>query len=106
MGDNMTSIVCAIIGSGALSSVISALIGKYQLGKQKDDAVIRGLRALLRDRINERGQEYIDRGYIDPTELDELIALHAVYHNDLGGNGYLDTLMQNVKTLPIGGNKE
>lgn len=102
MGD-ATSIICAIIGSGALSTVLSALIGKWQLGKKQDDAVVRGLRALLRDRINERGQGFVDRGTVTPTELEELIALHNVYHNDLGGNGYLDTLMDAVKKLPLKG---
>lgn len=71
--------------------------------KRTDDAVIKGVRALLRDRINERGQEAIERGYIRADELDELIALHMVYHEELGGNGYLDTLMNTVKKLPIGG---
>ncbi len=102
MGDT-TSIICAVIGSGALSTVLSALIGKWQLGKKQDDAVVRGLRALLRDRINERGQGFVDRGTITPTELEELISLHNVYHSDLGGNGYLDTLMDAVKKLPLRG---
>lgn len=103
MNSEMVSIICAVIGSGALSTVISTVLGRWQLSKKQDDAVVRGLRALLRDRINERGQGFIDKGYITPAELEELIALHNVYHNDLGGNGYLDTLMDAVKKLPLRG---
>ena len=34
-------------------------------------------------------------------ELEDLIAMHRVYHETLRGNGFLDALMEKVKALPV-----
>ena len=52
-------------------------------------------RALLYDRIKHLAKVYIKRGHITVEELEDLKAMHAVYHDKdkLNGNGFLDELM-------------
>lgn len=55
------------------------------------------------DRIKHLGNSYLNRGSITSEELSDLIEMHGVYHNTLNGNGFLDTLMEKVKALPVKG---
>lgn len=50
--------------------------------------------------IKSRCKKYIARGYITSDELEDLIEEHKVYHNELDGNGFLDELMKQAKSLP------
>ena len=43
----------------------------------------------------------IKQSWIYEDELDDLITMHRVYHDGLGGNGYLDTLLGKVKALEV-----
>ena len=56
---------------------------------------------LLYDRIKHLGNSYIHKGYVTSEELEDLTAMHQIYHNNLNGNGFLDDLMSRVKNLPI-----
>jgi len=59
------------------------------------------LKYILYDRIRYLGREYIARGEIDFDDRRILNAMHKVYHDGLGGNGDLDTLMSQVNTLKL-----
>lgn len=93
-------IIIAIIGSNALSALISAIITFLGQRRQKKDSTTAGLRILLYDRIKHLAKSYIARGWITTEELEDLMQMHKVYH-DLGGNGYLDKLMEQVHRLPV-----
>jgi hypothetical protein len=60
-------------------------------------------RTILYDRIKHLGKSYIARGYITVEELEDIDLMHGVYHDKdkLGGNGFLDTLMQTVHALEV-----
>lgn len=94
-------IALAIIGSGALSAIISGIFALVQTRLKRSDGVSKGVQILLYDRIKFLGKHYIASGTVTTEELEDLIAMHKIYHDDLGGNGYLDELMKAVKTLPI-----
>ena len=51
--------------------------------------------------IKQRCKKYIARKFITSDELEDLLEEHSVYHNELGGNGFLDELMAQVKLLTI-----
>jgi hypothetical protein len=95
------TIIIAIISSGALSTLVSSLFNIWQTRKKKNDGVRAGMKMLLYDRIKHLGKGYIQRGYVTTDELEDLTAMHEIYHEELEGNGFLDTLMKNVKSLPI-----
>lgn len=91
----------AIIGSGALSALISGFFTLAANKKKKAGGVTAGTRILLYDRIKYLGRSYIRAGSIASEDLEDIIEMHKVYHDDLGGNGYLDSLMDRVKKLPV-----
>ena len=97
------AIIVAIISSGALSTLISGLFNLWQMRKKKQDGVREGIKILLYDRIKHLGKAYIERGYISAEELEDLTTMHEIYHDPdgLNGNGFLDAIMRNVKSLPI-----
>lgn len=97
------AIVVAIISSGALSTLISGLFNLWQMRKKKQDGVREGIKILLYDRIKHLGKDYIERGYVTSDELEDLTTMHEIYHDPdgLNGNGFLDAIMKNVKSLPI-----
>lgn len=94
-------IVLAIIGSGALSALISGIFSLVGKKKKETGGVTAGTRILLYDRIKYLGRSYIRAGSIASEDLEDIIEMHKVYHDDLGGNGYLDSLMDRVKKLPV-----
>lgn len=61
------------------------------------------MRTQMYDRIKHLGNSYLKKGFITSEELADLIEMHRVYHNTLKGNGFLDTLMEKVKALPVKG---
>lgn len=69
---------------------------------QDDLASLRvGERVILHDRIKYLGRRFIRDGKIDFDDRQDLIDMHGVYHNALGGNGNLDKLMEEVMELPV-----
>ena len=66
----------------------------------KEDDVKTALRMLLYDRIKHLGKAYIQKGEISIENLEDLMQMHKVYHNNLNGNGFLDDLMETVRSLP------
>ena len=60
-----------------------------------------GMRVILMDRIRFIGQKYLKEGEIDFDDRRLLNQMHGVYHNNLGGNGDLDILMEEVNDLPL-----
>ena len=93
----MTELIIAVIGSGALSAVISGVFTLVLRKKQREDGVSAGVRQLLYDRIKYLCKEHIARGYIASNDLEDLSRMHKIYHDDLAGNGFLDDLMAEVR---------
>jgi len=88
--------------AAAVVSSITTLITRYLDRKsKKEDSTTAGLRILLYDRIKYLGRCYITAESIDGEDLEDIIEMHKIYHDDLKGNGYLDKVMDQVKALPI-----
>lgn len=69
--------------------------------EKKTDAQSEALKYIMYDRILYLGREYIKKQEITFDERRILNAMHNSYHNGLGGNGDLNTLMQEVNELPL-----
>lgn len=101
-------ILIAIISGGVASAIVGGLfsvilwrLNRNAAKEDKTDSVKVALRVLLYDRIKHLGKSYLARGSIHGEELEDLIAMHKVYHNELEGNGFLDELMEQVRHLRI-----
>lgn len=93
-------VLLAVIGSSAMASVISGIFGLIKDRKSKDDGLKAGVRILLYDRIKHLCLKYCEAGHISSGDYEDLIEMHQVYHNNLHGNGFLDSEMASVGKLP------
>ena len=96
----LTGGVAAALVSGIFSIVLWKMNRKATKEDKADDTKV-ALRILLYDRIKHLGRDYIERGYISSEDLEDIITMHRVYHDNLNGNGFLDSVMAQVKNLPI-----
>lgn len=96
-----SEIIIAIISSGALSALVSGFFSFLRDRKDKRNGVAAGVQIVLYDRIKWLGKQHIKRGTITFEDLEDLTEMHRVYHDQLGGNGYLDKIMDEVKSLKI-----
>lgn len=55
---------------------------------------------LMYDRIKSLCKKHCDNGRITAEDLEDIMRMHELYHK-LGGNGYLDKHMEQVKGLDI-----
>ena len=101
--DNVVTIIVAIIGSGVLNTILNYAISAREKKKDDTSGIQNSLRLLMKDRLLFLCGHYINQGWIYEDELEDLMAMHKCYHDDLKGNGYLDELMKRVKSLEIRG---
>lgn len=64
-------------------------------------ALLAGVRSLLYSEIKDRAKAALAAGEISAEELEDLTRKHELYHGPLKGNGYLDTLMDKLRALPV-----
>ena len=69
--------------------------------KQTLDNLTIAMRTQMYNGIKKDGKAYLQRGSINAEELEDLVNTHRVYHDVLKGNGFLDSLMEKVKQLPV-----
>lgn len=104
----MSEIVLAIIGGGVgaaiVSGIFSIVLWRMQRNAQKNDELSEiktAMCALFYRNIKQDCKKYIESGTITAEELEDLIKEHKIYHETLDGNGFLDSLMQQCKHLPV-----
>ena len=95
-----TEIIVAIISSSALATLISGHFNLLLAHQGRKNGEAAGLQMLLKDRIKHLAKGYIARGSKTAEELEDLIEMHHIYKK-LGGNGFCDALMEQVRTIPI-----
>lgn len=104
-GEFIKTIIIAIIGSGAFSGCVAAIVNSIHDRKKKESAEEAArsdaIMYLLAGQIRTECQEYINAGEIDIEDLKRLEKAWTIYHDKLGGNGFLDTVMTNIKHLPL-----
>lgn len=80
-------------------AIISYLFALYRAKKKENNALKAGLQALLRDRIIQAYNHYVqDRGWIPIYAKESIDACYKSYEA-LGDNGVIDNLMQQINEL-------
>lgn len=89
-----------------LEVVFSALLAGFGIAYRtlskkvkEQDAIKHGIVALLRDRIIQTYNHYMDKGYCPIYALDNIHSLYEQYQN-LGGNGTVTRLMEEIEKIP------
>lgn len=79
--------------------VFTLLITMYRAKKKENDALKAGVQALLRDRIIQAYNHYVqDRGWIPIYAKESIDACYKSYEA-LGDNGVIDNLMEQINEL-------
>ena len=85
-----------LAGFGAAYRGLSKRVSK-RIDEQ--EAIKLGIQALLRDRIIQAYNHYMDKGFCPIYARDNMSKLYEQYHN-LGGNGTVTGLMDSLMELP------
>lgn len=89
---------------GAMAAGLGALtrwlVRKFRENDRRQDAMEKGIQALLRDRIVQAYYHYSEIGYITLHGLEAMDKMYTEYHH-LGGNGTVTKLWQDIHELEV-----
>ena len=97
--DGFITILCALIGSGAATALVTGIVGKRTERRRTETGESQGMRWLLQDRLEQQALKYLRRGVITYEELRNWNRGHHIYHDLLGGNGDLNGLKEELTRL-------
>lgn len=83
-----------------LGAIIGFLTTRLKKNKKKDEAIELGVQALLRNELIRRYREYEEKGEISILDKENMEAMFEQYKN-LGGNGTVKHMMDDLLELPI-----
>ena len=99
----LTGLLGAGIGAGLMAILKDYLNRKWSKDDKTDariDALVRAEKITMIDRVTSLGKRYISAGEISLADKENLIEMHEAY-KALGGNGHLDTVMNEVRKLKV-----
>ena len=99
----VVGILGAGLGSGIMAIVLAYLNRKWAKADKHDDkmdAIINAQKLVMLDRVRFLGKKYISERQISLDDKETLEQMHKAY-KALGGNGHLDTVMEEVERLPV-----
>lgn len=101
----MKEILIVILSSSAFSTLVAiianALINNNKRKKDDIGTVKEGLKSVLYFQIKSACSDALKEGEIDSETLEAILKSWDIYHNKLGGNGYLDKYISDIKKLPF-----
>lgn len=98
--NDVVTIIIACLGSSGLTAIILAVLQRRWAKSDKQDAVVAGLKVLTVDRVRYLGRCYILDEKITLEDRENLEDMYRAYKT-LGGNGHLETIISEVRKLPI-----
>lgn len=106
MMEMLITLISVALGSSGLSAIVVAVLNHRWAVKKgtstKLDALLEAQKVLMIDRVRYLGGCYIIRGHITLDEKENLVEMYQAYKN-LGGNGHLKTVMEEIDRLPMHG---
>ena len=99
----LVALIGALGGSGVCGIVVALLQRKWAKQDKHDgrvDALVTANKVLMIDKVRELGKKYIADGEITLEDKENLREMYKAYKG-LGGNGHLDTVMNEVNQLHV-----
>ena len=96
---NIIEMIVAYLVPTILGALIGFFSTKIKRNKKKDKAIEEGVQALLRNELVRRYREYEIKGELSILDKENIEAMFKQYEN-LGGNGTVKHLMEELLTLP------
>lgn len=106
MSEGAIMILCAVIGSGAATAIVSYFVRRREEKDKKETGENQGIRWLLQDRLEHLARHYLADGVVTYEEMRNWNRGHTIYHEILGGNGDLDNVKTALKQLYMKGRLE
>ena len=103
MENLIIALIGALTGSGVSSIVVVLLQRKWAKQDKHDervDALVIANKVLMIDKVRWLGKKYISEGEIHLEDKENLKEMYQAYKR-LGGNGHLDTIMDEVNHLKV-----
>ena len=91
-----------IVLTAVLTPMMGYVVWMLKQQKKERDANGTGTMLLLRVQLIEYHEAWTKRGYTTKHGLENFIEMYKAYH-DLGGNGMVTHLMEEVENLPVKG---
>lgn len=88
-----------VIAAG-MGALFRWLVRRFHENDRRQDAMEKGIQALLRDRLVQAYYHYSERGWITLHGLEAVEKMYMEYHN-LGGNGAVTKLIEDLRELPV-----
>lgn len=95
----LVPILCALLGSGASTAIVTAMLNRRAEKKKTETGESQGIRWLMQDRLEHVALAYLSKGEITYDEMQRWNRGHYIYHELLGGNGDLNILKDALKAL-------
>ena len=101
----LVGIIIALVIKRPLDRRVQAAETSQATQQQQSQAIMLGVRALLRDRLLQGYKHYLEKGWADPDDRSNMENIWKQYHA-LGGNGDMKDLRRTFRHLPLipGGN--
>ena len=99
----LVALIGAVSGSAVGAIVVACLQRKWAKEDKHDervDALVDANKVLMVDRVRWLGKQYIIDGVIHLEDKENLIEMYNAYKK-LGGNGHLETVMSEVRSLKV-----
>ena len=103
MENLLIALIGALTGSGVSSIVVVILQRRWAKQDKHDervDALVDANKVLMIDKVRWLGKKYIAEGEIHLEDKENLKEMYNAYKR-LGGNGHLDTVMDEVNHLRV-----
>lgn len=106
MATAVLTIIIAVIGSSGIASIVVAVLQHRWMKKDLLDSRIGALivaqQVTMVDRIRYLGKNYIKDGFVSLADKETILEMYTAY-KALGGNGHLDTIMNEINKLEVKG---
>ena len=103
MNEIIIALIAALTGSGVSSIIVVLLQRKWAKQDKHDervDALVDATKVQMIDRVRSLGRGYIEAGEIRLEDKENLKEMYNAYKR-LGGNGHLDTIMNEVDHVKV-----
>lgn len=102
--EHLTTIFVAVISSSGISAIIIALLNRHWQKKDKEDtridAIVNAQKLTMIDQVKRSAKKYIKLGQISLEDKEHIKEQYDAY-KALGGNGHLDTTIEEINHLKV-----
>lgn len=95
----LSNILTLLFGSGLLTTVAGYFYARLKAYERENDALKKGVQALLRDRLYDKYEKYSELGYAPIRVRENFENMWKQYHS-LGKNGVMDDIHIKFMALP------